>query len=739
MTIDPSILTLNTKNADNAVALSNPSSQNVVVVPPSSTAAASLYQNRTVARPVANLGNTCYMNAVLQALAHAPELCLAMDCNPHSITCPIAASNASKQLDRSYQSIETQQQAPRSSPTSSPDVANAGNGSRSGVNGAPAGGAPTRKSRRTGRKSPRNSDVIDGTTLGALNTSNESHSNDGIKFCTLCEVERHMREVHDQTSSDKAVVPESIVHGFFDEVAPWFKLGIQEDSHEFLRLLIDAMQKSCRRARRSYLQNVKQNHDAAYSAVDADETKSDDTDSRKDIDDLTKTDLVETKAEHVSVQSNLHSPIVKSPRSQSNDKEYPFSLFRGSVESKVVCCHCQATSSTLDPIEDVGLEVASSTEITGMQNQVSGVSGSQAVSTSVSSSPLLDVQTAFQRYASTEALDSGYKCEKCGKVGRATKQSRLASIPPILTLHLKRFRYGGNETRTSNSTGVPVNSSGSGNVVATPTSSMPTRATRSTRSSEVSQLLGATDYFVAGKSGSAKIEGHIKFDPVFDLRPYLTKELQDQHTNMFCRLFAVIVHAGKNSHSGHYISYVRNVTMNEWYKMDDSRVSPATLQEVLNAEAYMLFYRVVQHPISIMLEELYNKKKIEQENIKHDKALMTSDHPSTNTAVDVCVDELTTKVSDPISTSTEIRKRANTSDRVAVDSSMEGEEWLRTKTNVPPYLHGIVRKAQQVIADNIEVTPAVRQKIVAVARSTFKGSTKNGKDQLSPRSIITGT
>ena len=32
--------------------------------------------------------------------------------------------------------------------------------------------------------------------------------------------------------------------------------------------------------------------------------------------------------------------------------------------------------------------------------------------------------------------------------------------------------------------------------------------------------------------------------------------------------------------------------------MDDSRVSLVSIQEVLSSEAYMLFYRVVDHPYS---------------------------------------------------------------------------------------------------------------------------------------------
>ncbi|KAI2500587.1 ubiquitinyl hydrolase [Fragilaria crotonensis] len=380
------------------------------------------------------------MNAVLQALAHAPELCLAIDYEPHQLTCPIARGNEERR---------------RTSPGPSCE--------------GPSRKRSTRKSRRSGKKSP----------------CTDSDDSVDMEFCTLCEFEDHITEVHARSRSGDPVAPEVFVNGFVEQVAPpWFKLGVQEDSHEFLRILIEAMQKS--------------------SA------------------------LASKATGHGSVHDN-----------PENEKLYPFKLFRGTVESNVCCDSCHAMNSTIDPIEDIGLEV-----------------------THTSGSALSDLSSAFQRFTKVEPL-AEYKCDRCGKMGRATKQSRLASIPPILTLHLKRFRYG--------SDGKPL--------------PPPAR-----RGREVSQLLGA--------SGSAKIEGHIKFLEIFDLKPFLTEQLSGKVKNMFCRLFAVVVHSGKNSHSGHYVAYVRNISKNEWWKMDDARVSRATSQEVLNAEAYMLFYRVVDHPVA---------------------------------------------------------------------------------------------------------------------------------------------
>jgi ubiquitin C-terminal hydrolase len=568
---------------------------------------------RSVARPVSNLGNTCYMNAVLQALAHAPELCLAMDCQPHRLTCPIAAENALKiNCSKCSASITScTDEVALSSVVSQEDSAI--------VNRKISNSSGTRKSSRRsggngGRRSPGEGD--------------SASSDDDIEFCVLCEVENHIRQVHDSSVRDKPFAPRTFVDGFIDHVAPWFQLGVQEDSHEFLRLLIDAMQQSCHRAR---LQDNPQD------------------DSRRGI-------------ESEDQENGL-----------KYDKEYPFSLFRGTVESNVVCESCRATSSTLDPIEDVGLEVTIPHHQLQSHTFHRNSNSSRNTSPVPQVSALVDVQTAFQRFAQTEALDSGYKCEKCGKVGKATKQSRLARIPPILTLHLKRFSYGDRG------------------------SSSATATSRRSRS-EVSQLLGSNEYNT-GKSGSSKIEGHIKFSMFFDLRPYLTDELKAKHTNMFCRLFAVIVHAGKNSHSGHYIAFVRNVSKNEWWKMDDSRVTAVSEDEVMQAEAYMLFYRVVQHPIAVQLEELYKKKVIQD--------IEVSSYPIT-------------KLEGTINLRS-TRKRP-------LESYENGEEWAR-QLDFPPHLVGLMNKVTNLIADDIQVSGQYYRKITeeAALHSAVVGKTPRFK------------
>ncbi|CAJ1967111.1 unnamed protein product [Cylindrotheca closterium] len=531
---------------------------------------------RDVARPVANLGNTCYMNAVLQALAHAPELCMALDVESHHVNCPVFTENDLKR---------------RPSPSSSPD----------GEDTAfkPTG---TRKSRRSaGKKSP------------------SSQGDDSSVFCALCEMELHFARVHNAAKGrDKPVAPTRFVNGFINKIAPHFKLGQQEDAHEFLRLLIDAMQRSCKKAS----------------------------------------------------TTPCNPQDTPPPESKTPESEYPFQLFRGTVESNVTCAACNAKSSKIDPIEDIGLDVSQASSSSGV---------------------LSDVGSALKRFARAEPLDTGYKCESCGAVGQATKQSRLASIPPILTLHLKRFRYGAEAQKT----------------VLTGTGPGGRRSNRS----ELSQLLGSgTADFYGGKSGSAKIEGHSKYEQILDLKPYLTEELQSQHSKMFCRLFAVIVHAGKNSHSGHYVAYVRNIVKNQWCKMDDSRVAAVSVQEVMNAEAYMLLYRVVEHPVAIRLRneqiklhEGYEKdaREIERVDVKPDMEMAP----------------ISTEALSPINLETDEKQfgsresdknkaaPARTNRKRKAPSYSCGKDWAFRTTRLPRSVIDVFRDIENMISDYVQFKP----------------------------------
>ncbi|XP_062410304.1 ubiquitin carboxyl-terminal hydrolase 20 isoform X1 [Sardina pilchardus] len=88
---------------------------------------------------------------------------------------------------------------------------------------------------------------------------------------------------------------------------------------------------------------------------------------------------------------------------------------------------------------------------------------------------------------------------------------------------------------------------------------------------------------------SFKINSHVSF-PLegLDLRPFLAKDSPSQITTY--DLLSVICHHG-TAGSGHYIAYCQNVINGQWYEFDDQYVTEVHETVVQNAEAYVLFYR----------------------------------------------------------------------------------------------------------------------------------------------------
>ncbi|KAJ2771366.1 hypothetical protein IWQ57_002245 [Coemansia nantahalensis] len=149
----------------------------------------------------------------------------------------------------------------------------------------------------------------------------------------------------------------------------------------------------------------------------------------------------------------------------------------------------------------------------------------------------LDIQAgstiakALRSFTRPEILSKGnrYKCEKCTKLVDATKQMTIYQLPRILTLQLKRFSvFGG------------------------------------------------------------KIGRHVEFPLSLDMAGYVSKNSSERGPQDY-RLYAVLVHAGGSSRSGHYYCFVKSPA-GIWHELNDSTVRQVSERTVLQQSAYVLFY-----------------------------------------------------------------------------------------------------------------------------------------------------
>ena len=60
-------------------------------------------------------------------------------------------------------------------------------------------------------------------------------------------------------------------------------------------------------------------------------------------------------------------------------------------------------------------------------------------------------------------------------------------------------------------------------------------------------------------------------------------------------LYGMVVHSGTLDH-GHYVAYIRDGKYSDkskWFCANDSRVSSVSIETVLNNQAYILFYELL--------------------------------------------------------------------------------------------------------------------------------------------------
>lgn len=141
------------------------------------------------------------------------------------------------------------------------------------------------------------------------------------------------------------------------------------------------------------------------------------------------------------------------------------------------------------------------------------------------------LEEALDLYFARERLeDMGYKCESCKKKVSATKQFSLERAPISLCIQLKRFSIVGN-----------------------------------------------------------KLNKHITIRQQLNLSKYSSRK--NAHEPLQYRLVSMVTHLGASQHCGHYTAIGLTET-GSYYQFDDSFVRQISLQNVLNTNAYIIFYEL---------------------------------------------------------------------------------------------------------------------------------------------------
>lgn len=218
-------------------------------------------------------------------------------------------------------------------------------------------------------------------------------------------------------------------------------------------------------------------------------------------------------------------------------------VFKSEIQSKITCTICGYSATKTEDYYDISLSIPSSKEIESYkvysedvmspQERVSFYSEKQTLWNKIQqvfaeNKNNVSIYDCLLNFCLPEEINSESTCERCKKKTITKKEVKISKPANTLVLLIKRFKY--------NKAGV-------------------------------------------------KLSTFIQFPATIDLRFFLSKASSSQY-----QLTGMIQHSGGLS-GGHYISYNKNYKNNRWYEFDDSRVTSLNLSQILEKEAYILFYQ----------------------------------------------------------------------------------------------------------------------------------------------------
>jgi ubiquitin carboxyl-terminal hydrolase 12/46 len=228
--------------------------------------------------------------------------------------------------------------------------------------------------------------------------------------------------------------------------------------------------------------------------------------------------LLNTVADLVTVETSSESEATASR--DTPVKTWVHDIFEGILTNETRCLTCETVSSKDESFLDLSVDIQQHSSIT----------------------------SCLKCFSGTETLCSQYKyfCDTCCSKQEATKRMRIKKLPPVLALHLKRFK------------------------------------------------------FMESTQRYQKLAYRVVF-------PMELKLQNTEDPDRLYSLFAVVIHCGSGPHRGHYIAIVKSHGF--WLLFDDDtieKMEPQSISEFFGVAAenprcseasYILFYESHSQPV----------------------------------------------------------------------------------------------------------------------------------------------
>lgn len=199
------------------------------------------------------------------------------------------------------------------------------------------------------------------------------------------------------------------------------------------------------------------------------------------------------------------------------------------------------------------------------------------------------IYDCFRQFEQPEQLgaDNEWYCNKCKKHQRAFKKMEIYKAPPVLIVHLKRFKAGGGlgSGKIQTLVNFPTRDLDLTEFVKNHELPMDYPINTPPRTKAEQEALAALEK----EKGTAEIMMK-KVDNNESAKSNEEEKDSKGNHKLQYDLFGIVNHYGSTGF-GHYTAYGKNFRTGKWYCFDDSSVHPENESAVCTPAAYVLFYK----------------------------------------------------------------------------------------------------------------------------------------------------